>query len=189
MMSSQPLGDRFEVTELTVAAAQRGDHEAIGALGSDAFRRTVAFYRYTGLSPDHAEDLAADAVEHIISKLPTLRKASAYDAWMWTIARNLLRSFWRSRKTRDVREPLTPAPPTPEEQAIIHEDHAQIVRALGSLTLKDRELLWLREILELDYGSIAQRIESNTGAVRVACHRARKRLQAAYESADRGNIC
>ncbi len=146
----------------------------------------MGFYRYTGLNPDNAEDLAADAVEHIIAKLPTLRSAASYNAWMWTIARNLLRSWWRGADRRSVREPMTPAPSTPDERAVISEEHEQVIRALGMLTLKDRELLWLREVLGLGYGSIAQRVESNEAAVRVSCHRARKRLQVAYEAADRG---
>ena len=182
-----PLQDQqVEITELIVAAAQRGNHEAIGALGSEAFRRTVSFYRYTGLSADDAEDLSADAVEHIISKLPTLRKASAYDAWMWTITRNLLRSWWRSRKSRDVVELVSPAPATPDEIAVIHEEHEQIVVALKTLSPKDRELLWLREVLELDYRSIAHRVDLNAGSTRVACHRARQRLEAAYRSSEGG---
>ena len=78
---------------------------------------------------------------------------------------------------------MSPLPASPEEQAVIHEEHEQVVRALGTLTLKDRELLWLREVLGLEYGSIAQRVESNAAAVRVSCHRARQRLHAAYESA------
>jgi len=183
MMPASPQ-ENYEISELVVAAAQRGDHEAIGAVGADAFRRIIAFYRYTGLSPDHAEDLAADAVEHVISKLPTLKKASSYDAWMWTISRNLLRSWFRSRKTADVHELISPEPATPDELIVIHEEHDQIVRALRTLDLKDRELLWLREVLELDYKSIAQRVESNTGAVRVACHRARQRLETAYKVAE-----
>lgn len=182
MRSPNLQPEEFQVTELVVAAAKRGDHQAIGALGSDAFRRVVAFYRYTGLSADHAEDLAADAVEHIISKLPTLRKASAYDAWMWSITRNLLRSFWRSQKVRQTQEPISPAPMQPDEAAIIQEEHEQIVRALQMLSIKDRELLWLREVLGLDYRTIAQRVESNAGSVRVACHRARQRLESAYTS-------
>jgi len=180
MMNMPSPAPEFEITELTVKSAQQGDHESIGAIGADAFRRIVAFYRYTGLSPDHAEDLAADAVEHIISKLPTLEKVSAYDAWMWAITRNLLRSWFRSRKTNDAHELVTPEPSTPEELMVIHEEHEQIVVALKRLSLKDRELLWLREVLELDYRSIAQRVGSTTGAIRVACHRARQRLEAAY---------
>lgn len=174
------------VTEFTVKAARAGDHPAIGAVGSDAFRRIVGFYRYTGLDPDTAEDLAADAVEHIIAKLPTLRSTGSYDAWMWAIARNLLRSWWRGADRRNVHEPITPAPPTPDERAVISDEHERVVRALSTLKLKDRELLWLREVLGLSYGSIAQRVESNEAAVRVSCHRARKRLQVAYEAADGG---
>jgi RNA polymerase sigma-70 factor (ECF subfamily) len=182
MTSPDRFPEEVQITELVVVAAKKGDHQAIGALGSDAFRRVVSFYRYTGLTPDHAEDLAADAVEHIISKLPSLKKASSYDAWMWAITRNLLRSFWRSQKVREAQEPISPAPFEPDEIAVIHEEHEQIVRALQTLSIKDRELLWLREVLELDYRSIGQRVESNTGSVRVACHRARKRLEDAYTS-------
>jgi RNA polymerase sigma-70 factor (ECF subfamily) len=182
MTSQDRRPEDFQITELIVAAAKNGDHQAIGAVASDAFRRIVSFYRYTGLNPDDAEDLSADAVERIISRLPTLKKVSAYDAWMWAITRNLLRSWWRSQKLRDAQEPISPAPIPPDEIAETHEEHEQIVFALQTLSTKDRELLWLREVLELDYRSIAQRVESNAGSVRVACHRARQRLESAYRS-------
>lgn len=74
------------ITDITVGAARSGDHAAIGALGAAAFRRIVTFYRYTGVPVDQAEDLAADAVESIITGLPGLRRIDRYDAWMWTIA-------------------------------------------------------------------------------------------------------
>jgi hypothetical protein len=45
MTSQDRHPGEFQVTELVVIAARKGDHEAIGALGSDAFRRVVAFYR------------------------------------------------------------------------------------------------------------------------------------------------
>jgi RNA polymerase sigma-70 factor, ECF subfamily len=175
----------IEITDLTVARARRGDHAAIGALGGAAFRRIVAFYRYTGVDPDAAEDLAADAVEQIITKLPTLRDVNAYDAWMWTITRNLLRDHWRRGKVGDPVEPITPAPPGPEELTVIREDHADIRAALRTLPLRDRELLWLREIIGLDYRSIAERTGTSPATARVACHRARGRLQRAYEKIER----
>jgi RNA polymerase sigma factor (sigma-70 family) len=106
---------------------------------------------------------------------------------MWTIARNLLRSFWRSEKIREAQEPISPSPIQPDEIAVIHEEHERIVVALRTLTIKDRELLWLREVLELDYRTIGQRVDSNAGSVRVACHRARQRLESAYTSLE-GNI-
>jgi RNA polymerase sigma factor (sigma-70 family) len=172
----------IEITDITVAGARRGDHAALGALGGAAFRRIVTFYRYTGVSVDAAEDLAADAVEQIITKLPTLRDVSAYDAWMWTITRNLLRDHWRRGKVGDPVEPITPSPPGPEELTVIREEHADIRAALRTLPLRDRELLWFREVLELDYRSIGERVDMSAATTRVACHRARARLQRAYEA-------
>ncbi|MCL1593848.1 MAG: sigma-70 family RNA polymerase sigma factor, partial [Actinomycetia bacterium] len=97
-----------------------------------------------------------------------------------------LRSSWRTAERRRVQEPITPAVSTPDEQAVINEEHELIVVAIRTLSLKDRELLWLREVLGLDYRSIADRTESNPPAVRVSCHRARQRLQKAFEIADAG---
>ena len=48
------------------------------------------------------------------------------------------------------------------------------------ITMKDRELLWLREVEGLSYEEIGGRLSAAAGTVRVACHRARKRLERAY---------
>lgn len=165
---------------MVVAAARRGEHHAIGPLAGEAYRTIVTFYRYTGVASDVAEDLAADAVERIITKLPQLKKASAYDAWMWSIARNLLRSYWRSTSRPKVVEPPSPEPSRPDELAVIAEEHREIAEALQELSLRDRELLWLREVLGLDYREIARRVDANPATIRVACHRARQRLREAY---------
>lgn len=186
-MTSRPAhSSRGATPELLVAAARSGDHAAIGTLAGDAFRTSVAFYRYTGVSAVHAEDLAADAVESIITKFPTLRSVRKYDAWMWSIVRNRLRDYWRSQKTGDAFEPVSPTPMHPDELVVMNEEHAIVRYALGSLALRDRELLWLREVLELDYRTIAESTGTSAATARVACHRARVRLQKAYESADEG---
>ena len=179
-MQPRPF-ETAEITELTVAAARRGDHAAIGALTGAAFRRIVGFYRYTGVSADHAEDLAADAVESIITGLPSLRDVSTYDGWMWAIARNRLRDHWRARKRITSIEPITPDPLSPEELAILDEEHAAIRIAIQQLGLRDQELLWLREVVGLDYRTIGRRIGISAATARVACHRARNRLQVAFD--------
>jgi RNA polymerase sigma-70 factor (ECF subfamily) len=175
-----------EINDVLVAAARSGDHAAIGAIGADAFRRIISFYRYTGVRSAQAEDLAADSVEQIVASLPTLKKVGSYDAWMWTIARNRLRSYWRIQQRGQPTEPVTPAPAGPDELAVIKEEHAEIMNALKTLSLRDRELLWLRAVLGLDYRTIATRVESNPASVRVACHRAKARLQNAYQSHGEG---
>lgn len=179
MTNAQP--SPYDISEITVAAARAGDHAAIGALGAAAFRRIVTFYRYTGVQIDHAEDLAADAVESIISGLPNLRSVNRYDAWMWSIARNRLRDFWRAKPRMAVLEPISPSPAQPDELVILNEEHATIRLAIQQLSLRDQELLWLREVLGLDYRSIAERVGTSAATTRVACHRARAHLQTQYE--------
>ena len=60
------------------------------------------------------------------------------------------------------------------------DEHRRIRLALENLSPKDRELLWLREVEGLEYDDIARRLGATAGTVRVACHRARRRLEAAY---------
>jgi RNA polymerase sigma-70 factor (ECF subfamily) len=72
------------------------------------------------------------------------------------------------------------SPATPEELSIEREEHRRILAALAQLSPRDRELLWLREVEGLDYGEIGGRIGSAIGTVRVAIHRARRRLEEIY---------
>ena len=74
------------------------------------------------------------------------------------------------------------SPATPEEISMEGDEHRRIRVALSGLTPKDRELLWLREVEGLEYEDIATRLGATAGTVRVACHRARRRLEALYLS-------
>ena len=108
----------------------------------------------------------------------------AFEAWFWTIARNQVNA-WLRRKQRnpDRLALLSPDPTPPDETLVIKEEHIAIRIALKTLTDTDRHLLWLREVEELSYRDIGGRLDIATGAVRVRSHRARQRLEAAYEKA------
>ncbi len=71
--------------------------------------------------------------------------------------------------------------PSPEDPLELSEEHAQIRNALNHLSDKDRQLVWLRDVEELSYEDIGGRLGSAVGTVRVAYHRARKKLQEAYD--------
>ena len=86
--------------------------------------------------------------------------------------------FRRRRAARPTDAMVSPS--TPEEISMEGDEHRRIRIALVSLSPKDRELLWLREVEGLGYEDIARRLGVAAGAVRVACHRARRRLEAIY---------
>ena len=53
---------------------------------------------------------------------------------------------------------------------------SDLARALGALSPRERELLWLAHVEELDHRAIAETVGARPGSVRVMLHRARRRL-------------
>ena len=185
---SEPVGRPFDVTVKqrlvpieVVSAARDGDRDSLGRLCALIHPRLIGFYRYSGLTATESEDLAGDVVEDVVTRLATLRNSKAFDAWMWSIGRNRLKGWIRVNRRPERYEPTTPSMASPEEQAIDADDHSRIRGALTMLNMKDRELLWLREVEGLSYEEIGGRLSAATGTIRVACHRARKRLKQAYQ--------
>lgn len=164
-----------------VAAARTGDRNAVSLILDLGHPRIYGFYRAMGLSPADSDDVAADACEGILRSFPKLRDPERFEAWFWSIVRNRLRTALR-RRSRSTVEPIPIAPTTPEETAIEGFEHGQIASAWATLSPRDREVLWLREVEGLDHSAIAGRLGLTAGAVRVATHRARTRLEEAYRS-------
>lgn len=142
--------------------------------------RLLAFYHGVGMPPDLVGEIVADALEGMVRNFPKLRDPLAFEAWFWTIARNRMRS--NIRRYRSPRQPQDAfvSPSTPEEKAMTRHEHDTIRAALETLPVRDRELLWLREVEGLEYEEIGTRLGASVGTVRVACHRARKRLEEAF---------
>jgi RNA polymerase sigma factor (sigma-70 family) len=180
-MTSTSRDSRPRVVSMAVVTAARtGDDAALGHLGSAAFRRLIAFFRYSGLEGHEAEDLAAETVAIMIGTLHRLRSDASFEAWMWAIGRNQLRGWLRRKMRGELLEPITPEAQGPEDMVLIDEEHEGIRRALSKLSQRDRQLLWLREVEGLSYDEIGGRLGAATGTVRVACHRARRRLEKAF---------
>ena len=166
-----------------VRLAISGEQKSLSDILRDGFPRLVAFYLGVGLSRHEAEELSAETCEAIVSRITQLRSAEAFEAWFWSIARNRLRTLFRRRKGRKPVDAMI-SPSTPEEISIEGEEHRRIRFALSLLSARDRELLWLREVEGLEYDEIATRFGATSGTIRVACHRARRRLEEVYLSGE-----
>lgn len=162
-----------------ISAARLGDRDALGTILGLGFPKLVAFYRGMGLPPWEAQDIASDAIEGMVRSIGRLREVNAFEGWFWTIARNRIRTNLRTRAR--VTYELAPAPvDDPADLSVISEEHGHIRDALSRLSPKDRQVLWLHEVEELSHEEIAGRLGMGAGAVRVATHRARRRLEAIY---------
>ena len=156
-----------------VAAAQRGEQAAFGAL----YRRHARLVQAVLLSrvaPDGVDDLLHDVFLQAMGRISSLRRGASFASWIASIARRRA-ADWRRRRpdTVELREDM-PAEPVSEDRARAEE----AIAAIASLPEAYRETLMLRFVAGLDGPEIAARTGLTYGSVRVNLHRGTALLRA-----------
>src|SRR5262245_46630073 len=141
-------------------------------------------YKFVG-KHDEAEDLTQDIFLKIFRALSTFDRRANFQTWIISISRNLCIDHYRSvrkeRQTiaRDVdSNDLQPVTPDRGPYALAeHEDlRAQLRQALESLPLTLRTAVVLRDLQELSYQEIADRLRLPEGTVKSRINRGRIEL-------------
>ena len=133
----------------------------------------------------NAED-ARDAVHDAFAAV--LGRPGAYDAkrgplrpWFLRLVRNRCIDMLRARRPTGVEDTQTSdAAPGPEAIAETTERDAALHAALQSLPTEQRQIVVLRDYLDLSYSEIAGVLEVPAGTVMSRLHRARVALGKAY---------
>ena len=173
-----------------VESARRGDREAYETL----VRRKVDAVFRTALAVLGNEADAHDAVQEAFlaawRRLPSLRDADRFDAWLGRITVNACRMALRRR--RGVRE-IPVADSTTAELADLATsafDAAAVSadafdRAFGRLSVDQRAILVLHHLDALPITEIAARLGIPGGTVKSRLHSARRALERALAAEDR----
>jgi len=118
------------------------------------------FFRWVGKS-ELAEEMTQDVFLKAYQKIHSFREDSKFSTWLFQIALNRARDFWRQQK-KGISVPLDPNFLTSKESdsdvETQNEDKREIVRlrsALEHLKPKYREALSLRFLSELSFQEIA----------------------------------
>ncbi|HEX5822833.1 MAG TPA: sigma-70 family RNA polymerase sigma factor [Candidatus Limnocylindrales bacterium] len=148
-----------------------------------AFARIVAAYhedmaRIAYLVAGDLE-VAADAEQAAWAiawrRLGTLRDPARLKAWLMSVAANEARQIMRSQRRRTVRELAVDGPASwPDSD---RSDLIDLANALGDLDYRDRILIGLRYIAELDSETIGRELGLSASGVRVRLHRLLGRLR------------
>ena len=141
-------------------------------------------YKFVG-KHDEAEDLTQDIFLKIFKALKTFDRRANFQTWIISISRNLCIDHYRSvrkeRQTiaRDVdSNDLQPATPDrgPYAQAEHQDLRAQLRQALETLPITLRTAVVLRDLQELSYQEIAERLGLPEGTVKSRINRGRIEL-------------
>lgn len=124
-------------------------------------------------------DVGADAEQAawaiVWRRLGTLRDPARLKAWLMSVVANEARQITRSQRRRTVRELAVDGPassPDPDRAALI-----DLVNALADLDHRDRTLIGLRYIADLDSEAIGRELGMSASGVRVRLHRLLGRLR------------
>ncbi len=174
------LEERFaEVLE----AAQGGDADAFAALWEATAPMVLRYLRVR--AGQHAEDVASLTWVHVVDSLHRFEgDEPGFRRWVVTIARNshvdLLRRLGRrpEHAVADISEIVgQPLSPDPAEIAGEREATRRALALVATLPPDQAELVMLRVVVGLDVAEVAALTGRSPGSVRVAVHRALKRLR------------
>ncbi len=174
-MTSQERSD-----EVLMAAYRAGDRAAFDAL----FSRYAPRLRQTLSRRINRRDDVADLVQQTFLQLhrarADFREGAKLRPWLYTIALNLARQYFR-RKGRRPETGLGEVEPAergqegdPERPAVARELH----EALAALPAAQREVIELHWFEGLPFKEVAQVVGASESAVKVRAHRGYEKLRA-----------
>ena len=131
-----------------------------------------------------AEDITQDSFLRAYRALPQFRGDSTVRSWLYRIGTNLaLNAVTRAREVPTATLPeVLPAATGPAHEAEVSELARAIRSAIDELPVDLREPLVLRELHQLSYDEIAERLSLPLNTVRTRIFRARRALQGQMEA-------
>ena len=176
----------------TIRLAQAGDDPARDELVIYCRRTAFVFALQGCRDRQEAQDVAQDAVVRVLTALDRFKADLPVRPWLLKIVRNLLADRGRRSRVRKA-VPLNETAggtgvivdpgPGPEAEAARRELQRTVWAALRRLDAKDREIVTLRDYLDLSYEEIAHTLSIPRGTVMSRLHRARSRLRRALRTA------
>ncbi len=176
---------RDEPDVVLVAAAQRGEREALDALLRRHHDRILAVCRRVTSNPADAADAAQEALMAIARGIGRFDGTSAFTTWAYRVATNASLDELRRRNRRPLpaddealgstgNRLLTGGSSTVTAHDV--DARVDIDRALAALPPDWRAALVLRDLCGLDYAEIAEVLAIPGGTVRSRIARARAAL-------------
>ncbi|HEY7928222.1 MAG: RNA polymerase sigma factor [Candidatus Dormibacteria bacterium] len=151
-----------------------------------------AIYRFclTQLrDPSAAEDATADVFLAAWRSWHRIDPALGSQGWLFGIARNVVRDQQRARRRRQLLQSLLPRTSAarmsdPAVALGLREDALQAGRAIAQLTQRDQLLVGMRISSDLSHAEIGRIVGMSENSVRVAIHRALRRVRETLERMD-----
>jgi len=134
---------------------------------------------------DEAEDLTQEIFAKLFRAIGTYDRRARFETWLTRVSRNLCIDHYRRRRREEERFTdeidldaiqLDELVSQPDATLVQRDEVAMVRRALANLPPPYREAVALRDVHELSYEQIAERLQLPVGTVKSRINRGRKEL-------------
>ena len=154
----------------------------------EAYYKRVYNYIYYRVNDHHiSEDLVSITFEKVIAKLHTYSDTKApFEVWLFAIAKNTVNDYCRKNKSQklisiDIFKELISKRKTPEEIILTAEANDKLLRALDTLTPRERNAIALKFGGNLKNKEVAKLLNITESNVGVLLYRSMKKLKKRIE--------
>ena len=173
-------GDLNETDEALMQQVRAGDTAKLSELFARHGDRLFRYCWRMNQDPRLSEDLVQESFCRMLRFRTSFQDGRGFQAWMYSIARNLQMDHWRKKRFEadwdegfDAPAPQGAPLEARQEVDLLHE-------ALSRLTPSKREILILARFEELPHEKIAEILGCEPGSARVRLHRALASLRETY---------
>ncbi|PWA10028.1 RNA polymerase sigma factor [Pueribacillus theae] len=138
--------------------------------------------------PQKAEDFTQETFLKLIRQLKAKKQPNNLKPWLYQVATNLCRDYWKSAFFRSEKQELDRIPePKDSKTSIIEiyekqEERKEILASLSQLSETQKEIVLLRFYQDLKYKEIAAALDLPIGTVKSNLFHALKKLKTSLKS-------
>ena len=164
-----------------VARLKAGDRAAAAELVDGYYRQIYLFMRRFGHDSQISEDLTQESFFNAWHHIGQLRDGKALDSWLYRIAANVSRLYWRKHKHKEVVgiEIIDSAESAGDGHDSVgrYEQLEELKIAVGRLPVKLRETIVLHYMQQLTIAKAAEALGVKEGTFKSRLNRALKALR------------
>lgn len=166
-----------------VQKAAQGNRKAFRELFNRYFQAVYNFALTLASDPALAEDITQETFIRAHKNLHRLGPPWNFHAWVFRLARNYFIDQIRKDKNllplEEDAQVISPSP-GPEREKMTQDAATRVHSTLGKLSVRQREILVLRELQGFSYAEIGEILELSSSNVKVSLHRARAAFAETY---------